>query len=121
MSFQSKSSSTHNESTYIRVPNQFCYCGRKFAIRSSDTTLNPQRLYYKCDPCNNLRWCKGRVEQENRGNIDEGESVENRGKSKMQEELKQMKKKLKQQQKVVNLVIQMGILMFVILLFVIMK
>ncbi|XP_048495800.1 uncharacterized protein LOC125495123 [Beta vulgaris subsp. vulgaris] len=72
---------------------------KNFAIRSSETTTNPQRLYYKCDTYNNFRWCKGSVEH-NLNNQHESPLCREEGdsskKKKMKEELKHLKKKLKQ-------------------------
>lgn len=84
---------------------------------------NPQRLYYKCDLCDNFKWCKGSIEQplpirNNRGSTKEGEIEENRS---LDEEIHQMKKKLKQQKKLMHGTIKIGIVMFFILVFVMRK
>ncbi|XP_056698262.1 uncharacterized protein [Spinacia oleracea] len=98
----------------IRVPNKICSCGRRFSIRSSETRKNPQKLYYKCDPCDNFKWCKGFLDQtleevQSKGN----KADENRG---MHEELKLLKKKINQQKQQINFAIKIGVLMFAFLI-----
>ena len=134
MSSHSKTeSSSIPNLAYIRVPNKNCYCGRRFAIRSSETAKNPQKLYYKCDPCDNFKWCKGFLEHtsdevQSKGNRDDenrgmqeqswGMQEQSRG---MHEELKLLKKKIKQQKQQINFAIKIGVLMFAFLIWIAMK
>ena len=134
MSSNSKTgSSSIPNLSYLRVPNKNCNCGRRFAIRSSETAKNPQKLYYKCDPCDNFKWCKGFVEQTfdeaqskgNRADENRGMQEENRGMQEgsrgMHEELKLLKKKLKQQKQQFKFAIKIGVIMFAFLIWIAMK
>ncbi|XP_021757148.1 uncharacterized protein LOC110722190 [Chenopodium quinoa] len=127
MSYISRSSSSMHEVSYMT--NKYCVCGRKFFIRSSGSSLNPQRLYYKCDACNNFKWCKVVVEESSsnqqqefqsrgRGNMDTRDAERQMS---MHEELKQLKKKIKKQQKLVNVLIKLGIVLVVIIVVVLLK
>ncbi|XP_021766601.1 uncharacterized protein LOC110731058 [Chenopodium quinoa] len=129
MSYISRSSSSMHEVSYIRVANKYCVCGRKFVIRRSDSSLNPQRLYYKCDACNNFKWCKVVVDE---SSSNQQQECESRGRGSMDTrdgerqmsmhaELKQLKKKIKRQQKVVNVLIKLGIVLVVIIVVVLLK
>ena len=120
MSLLSNTSSSTYEYAYVRVPNKFCGCGRKYAIRSSESTSNPQRLYYKCDSCNSFKWCKvlKPEEAQSRGNCYDKDGS---GHSDVYDELKQLKKKVRQQQKVLNFIMKVGVVMFVIVVIVMMK
>ncbi|XP_021733001.1 uncharacterized protein LOC110699793 [Chenopodium quinoa] len=118
MSLISNTFSSIHEYAYVRVPNKFCNCGRKYAIRSSESTSNPQRRYYKCDSCNSFKWCKvyQLEEGQSRGSCYERDGS---GHSNLHDELEQLKKKVKQQQKVLNSVMKLGVLMCVIVVIVI--
>ena len=87
------------------MPNKACCCGRKFAIISSDSAKNPQRLYYKCDVCYTFKWFKGNVDKnvswgyENQSN---GGNTTHRSETVLKHELKELKKRVAKQQKIVN-------------------
>lgn len=130
MSYLSKAPSSTQECTYIRVPSPVYRCGGKFAIRSRDSTLDRKRLSFKCDVCDTFRWCKDSVEQvrvfEQEGHVrgnnnHEAQSMGNRDIEKnMQGELKQPKIKLNKQ-KLVRLVIKLGLVIFILVFFLILK
>ena len=117
MSLLSNTSSSINECAYVRVPNKCCKCGKKYAIRSSESTCNPQRLYYKCDSYNSFKWCKAQMHEAGQSR---GSSFvrDDSAQSNLYEEVKQLKKKIKQQQKVLNCIMKLGALMCVVIVIV---
>lgn len=76
-------------------------------------------MYFNCDVCDTFRCCKGSVEQSG-GNHHEAQSMKSTDTNRtiFKKSWKQMKKKLKEQKKLVRLVIKLGLVMFVLVLFV---
>ena len=101
------------------MPNKACGCGRKFAIRSSDSAKNPQRLYYKCDVCDTFKWCKGNVDKNvlwGYENQSKGGKTTHGSETVLKHELKELKKRVAKQQKIVN-----GSILFVFIVFLTLK
>lgn len=53
------SSACTGSASYIRYKNRVCNCGVRAAVKISESTPNPGRLYYKCghDDCGFWAWC----------------------------------------------------------------
>ena len=52
------SNSTSSNAGWIKVKNRLCRCGngKKAALRVSETSNNPKRLFFGCDACRYFKW-----------------------------------------------------------------